>query len=154
MDPELAIKTLRDEFKNECQCSLCRGMCQNRPCWGTPFEIEKIIDAGFGPRLYLDWWAGGFDSNKDLYMPQPAMVGREGDYAPDSWYPQGQCTFLTSEGLCEIHSLKPVEGVVARHDNIQEVGKAELHKLTAQCWDSEKGREVLARWKELCDGEK
>ena len=34
-------------------------MCKYRPCWGTPEELEKIIEAGFSNRLMMDYWAGG-----------------------------------------------------------------------------------------------
>lgn len=148
MDPEQELKNLRNKHKNKRGCETCKDMCRYRPCWGTPFEIEALIDAGFGGQLYLDWWVGGFDgSGDDLYMPQPAMVDREGGYAPDTWHPNRQCTFLTESGQCKLHSLKPVEGAVARHDNFEALDRAVLHGLIARCWDTEKGRAVLERWK-------
>lgn len=152
----MTIEEIRDKHQSECGCEECIDMCKNRPCWGTPFEIRKLIEAGYADRLYLDWWVGGFDGGSDnLYMPQPAMVEREKGYAPDSFWPRGRCTFLNDEDQCEIHSLKPVEGIVASHDNRKEMDELRLHELTARSWDTELGREVLADWKKQVgfDGE-
>jgi Fe-S-cluster containining protein len=98
------------EFKtNECSCATCVGMCEHRPCWGTPEEIEKIIEAGLGDRLMNDYW---IESPQDVQIFSPAIVGYEGRTAP--FMPIGACTFLKN-GLCELHDkgLKPLEGRTA-----------------------------------------
>jgi hypothetical protein len=52
------MKKLKNYKENVCNCNSCKEACAyTRPCWGTPQEIQKIIDAGFGDKLMLDCWA-------------------------------------------------------------------------------------------------
>lgn len=85
-------------------------LCETRPCWGTPADIRKIVDAGFGKRLMFDWWVG---TGSDVEILAPAIVGHEGQEAPS--FPMGKCTFLTEDKKCELHDLglKPLEGAAA-----------------------------------------
>lgn len=94
-----------------CACTTCVQMCEHRPCWPTPAEAQRIIKAGLGGRLMLDYWVG--TPTTDILAP--AIVGREGKPAP--FWPRGRCTFLTVDGKCELHALKlkPLEGRVAHH---------------------------------------
>ena len=43
----------------QCMCSQCKNQCRI-PCLGTPEDIERIIDAGYGDRLALTQWADGY----------------------------------------------------------------------------------------------
>lgn len=49
------------------ECTGCEkgvSMCHNRPCFGSPEEFDKIIDAGFADKLRIDYWAGSPASSK------------------------------------------------------------------------------------------
>lgn len=128
-----------------CSCKTCVKMCEHRPCWGTPEEIKKIIDAGYGSRLMMDYWVGVGEEDTDV--PSPAIVGYEGRRAP--FIPQGRCTFLNAENLCELHDkgLKPLEGRVA---DCKSGSSNSVHRFCAASFDSDEGREVAALfpWKE------
>ena len=125
-----------------CSCSECQAMCQRRPCWPTPLDAQRLIEAGYADRLMLDWW---FDrvQNKTVYVLTPAIVGRESGEAPA--HPSGRCTFLNQENLCDLHDLdlKPTEGRIALcHDRTP----PDLHEQIGQTWDADEGRSVIDRW--------
>lgn len=41
----------------ECKgCTKGIDMCYNRPCWGTPADFAKIIDAGFAKLIQCDYY--------------------------------------------------------------------------------------------------
>jgi hypothetical protein len=84
--------------------------------------MKKLIDAGYGSRLTLDWWSG---EGGEINLLVPSIVGNEGQRA--RWWEVGQCTFLTTDGKCEIHHLKPVEGRIANHKRTPK----SLHKKVA-----------------------
>lgn len=130
--------------ENECSCKICVNMCE-RPCWGTPDEIQKIIDAGFGHKLMIDWWENSVTG--DRYLLCGALVGYEKTYAPSK--PLGKCAFLTKENLCEIHNIKPAEGRVSHCNSL--LGYNQLiqnlrNDLSVQ-WQSEKGKQIFNNWK-------
>jgi hypothetical protein len=110
-------------------------MCKDRPCWGTPEDIKKIIDAGFRDRLMFDYWSG----DPDIYMLAPALVGYEGKNAP--WWPNGKCTFLDQNDRCELHdlNLKPLEGRVACCPDKRVGGEShrKLHYDVAMTWNNQ-----------------
>ena len=87
-------------------------MCQHRPCWPTPDDAQRLVEAGYADRLMVDWWFDR-DKNKTLYLLTPAIMGHESGEAPA--HPEGQCTFLDEAGLCRLHdlNLKPTEGRIA-----------------------------------------
>lgn len=92
-----------------CKCQDCKTQCLTNPCLGTPEDIQKIIDAGYGHRLRSTLWRAGTQylkvTNKEIEMVQP-------------WYDKEKksCTFFTN-GLCELHdkALKPTEGKLSLH---------------------------------------
>lgn len=133
---------LTDYQPVECACNQCVAMCQRRPCWGTPEDIESLLDHGYAHGLMLDYWAGepGFD------IVAPAIVGSESQRAP--FWPVGPCTFLTERNLCALHDggLKPTEGAVADCKDDQQNGVT-LHEQVARTWDTPKGRAVVHRWR-------
>jgi hypothetical protein len=147
------VLALYNAPSSECNCADCVGACEHRPCWGTPDEIKRIIEAGFGNRLMRDWWEGDFRDDCGLLegsinMLQPAIVGHEGQRAP--LWPNGRCTFLTDDGLCELHAagLKPSEGKISICSDKAfaltgfRSGK-ELHEAVARTWDNEQARELV-----------
>ena len=123
-----------------CSCNKCQDMCR-RPCWPLPEEIEGIISAGFGDRLMVDYWCGGFEPEwMEVDIISPALQGSEGGRSP--WWPTGKCTFLDEDNLCELHGIcKPYEGRISRHDNTHD-----QHEIIARCWDSPEGRAAVALW--------
>ena len=134
--------TIPNLKETSCTCKECVGMCKKRPCWGTPEEIEKLIDMGYAHRLMRDYWVGGFDDHKegDVDIVSPAIVGYCGISAP-SW-PKGRCTFLNKEDRCEIYELRPIEARVAHHNQTRGI-----HADVAREWDTYTGRRVAGRWR-------
>lgn len=125
-----------------CNCDVCKAMCR-RPCWGTPAEMTKLIDARYGHRLMLDYWEG-YDR---IYLICPAEKGREGMRARP--FPLGGCVFQLENGFCELHvmGLKPKEGREAFHD-LPEGAGYKLHRDIAEAWDTPVGRILVRRWEE------
>lgn len=133
-------------IESECSCDICSKMC-TRPCWGTPEEIQKIIDAGLGHRLNKDFY--GHSDRDDVNILGPALKGYEGKHCamiPKS--PEG-CTFWKN-GLCELHTLglKPIEGRLAYHDNDKESSTYIHQKMIPEAWDTDLGRSMVKQW---CD---
>ena len=42
-------------LESSCACEKCSRMC-HAPCLGTPEDMQKLMDAGFGKRLMFDDW--------------------------------------------------------------------------------------------------
>lgn len=107
-----------------------------------------MLDAGYADRLMLDWW----QQDEPIAILCGALKGYEGELAPDMPISDDGCTFWV-DGLCQLHEvgLKPLEGRVAHHSNKPD---DKLHGEVAKLWDSEDGRAVIARWRELtgCEG--
>lgn len=125
-----------------CDCPECRAMCTRRPCWPTPADAERLVAAGFGGRLMREWW---FDHSqeKTVFMLTPALAGREGAESPA--HPSGPCTFLTADGLCELHApgLKPTEGRQALCHNRT---PGDLHESIGQTWNNAEALALVQRW--------
>lgn len=119
-------------------------MCKERPCWGTPQELEKIVQAGFGPRLMKDYWIGGGPEGSNINILCGAIPGHEGLDAP--WWPAGQCTFLTNDGKCELHDLelKPSEGKIA---SCKKENSENLHREVAMTWNNEEAQQFISKWR-------
>lgn len=133
---------MEDLKTSECSCETCIQMCY-RPCWGTPDEIQKIIDEGFGNKLMLDYWMDW--NNGDIFLLCGAMVGYEGKTAP--YWPKGRCAFLTKNNECEVHTIKPFEGRVGScNSEIKDEWKEIRHKIALE-WNSEYGKEIIEKWK-------
>lgn len=139
--------------ETECSCLECQSMC-TRPCWGTPENIQKLIDAGFGNRLYADYWCGRRVEDSDINMIQPALKDFEHGIAP--FWPRTEkgCTFW-KDGLCELHDkgLKPIEGKLAdcsknssKLDEEKSKYGMTCHEMVARTWDSEEGRTLYENW--------
>lgn len=132
------------------RCPRCVRMCEERPGWPTVAEAGALMEKGYGGRLMLDWWVM-LSVPDDVYVLSPAIVDREGRYAPEG-IPDGRCTFLTRDGLCELHEAgKPLECAVADcrlEDTKRDRGA--VNRMKARIvgdWSSEAGRALVARWK-------
>lgn len=143
-----------------CSCSTCQSMCK-RPCWPTPSEVLKLIEAGHAHKLMLDYWVGNFGPEKysfDTMVVCPANPGKESisiadggifsffDFFGDSGGICSGCVFQV-EGLCSLHDahLKPAEGRVAHC----QVKNTDLHEQVARTWDTDEGRAVVIKWCEI-----
>jgi hypothetical protein len=146
---------LSDYKITECSCDKCKQMCLRRPCWGTPKEIENIIKAGFGDRLMIDYWKEGFDFSND-FEPEdtkilsPAIKGYEKEMAPTK--PLGKCTFLTTDGRCELHEhgLKPLTGKLAICDPLalETKNALSIHEEVAKTWRAKSAQKLVKIFEE------
>ncbi len=136
---------LEDLPESECACAVCQAMCA-KPCWPTPEEAEALMRNGFAKRLMLDYWVAS-RHNEDIELLCPAHRGCEGKPAPFMPTSNGGCTFFEN-GLCLLHNrkLKPIGGRVATCK--RQVGIEVAHMIATK-WDTDKGREIVAKWKKL-----
>jgi hypothetical protein len=141
-------------IENECQCENCKEACRTRPCWPTPAEVEKLIDAGHGPMLMVDWWGTSafYDVDQDILVLCPAGQGREGADAAElrTWLdlePQ-PCVMHTPEGLCKLHGpLKPTEG---RYGGpCEPTPGGNIHGGVADSWNNPEALRLVHRWMQL-----
>ncbi len=115
-------------------------MC-HAPCCGTPDEMHKLMEAGYGERLMVDDWPDGPP------MIKPAMKGYEGKISPWNTRSDEGCTFW-KEGKCQLHSsgLKPLQGKLAHHSlEFNEISAIENAIVAA--WETERASEVIDMWK-------
>lgn len=162
----------------ECKgCKVGIGYCYHRPCWGTPEEFDKILDAGYASKVQLEFWhqaslgidnililapavhlevgAGDFDIFNILFGDDNKTPRSEREYQSEhnggkvaNMDPLGKCAMLTEDNLCELHSkgLKPVEG----RDSCCKVDPdRDSHKGIALLWDTDYGKSVVEKWKQL-----
>lgn len=153
-----------------CACEPCRAMCK-RPCWPTPAEAVRLMDAGYASRLMLDSLARENERDeKDriliLCPANPGMGGKEVDYdevyrlvrlgmiamqlgntPPRKALPIFKgCTFYY-RGKCRLHDdgLKPLEGRLAHHGEQWHKSGGEIHVEVGGLWDSKAGRALETR---------
>lgn len=136
-------------METTCACETCINMCRTRVCWGTPEDALKLIKAGFGNRLMNDYWLGGRydDGYSDISLLCPASTGYDGLMAPEERKLLGPCVFLTSEGMCELHTLglKPTECRLAIH----QMGSGDIdtnHRDAAMSWNNEEAQRLVYDW--------
>lgn len=132
------IQSISNTRLNDCDCSTCKAMCSKAPCLGTPEDILKLIEHGYIARLKVTHWAAGipYGMNRIIRMVQPEQK------------PDGKCTFLSEEGLCQLHELglKPTEGKLASHqptavDHFSKTLSAQI----AQSWEAEENQLTLVK---------
>jgi hypothetical protein len=119
-------------------------MC-TRPCFGTVKDIQKLIDAGYGEKLTLDFHCG---KNPDaiIFILTPALKGHEGKATPYIPCSKLGCTFYRY-GKCDLHrsGLKPTGGKLAIHDNKFDRDNT-LSNEISEMWNSEEGRTLVEKW--------
>lgn len=120
-----------------CDCDICKSMCHRTPCLGTPEDIEKIIDAGFGHKIMGTIWGTGklMGWTKHLItMFQPQM--------------NNTCVFLENN-LCTLRGcgLKPTEGKLAHHTRTNEHNMADrsIAWNVAKTWLAPENQETINR---------
>jgi len=119
--------------KFECTCDHCKKACTYKPGWFMPGEAEiaakhmgLTMQEFFDQYLGVDWWT----DNDDIFVLAPALVGEEtgSEYPGD---PKGRCVFFNSDGLCDIHPVKPYECVKLICDDKE---TAKRHEKVAMAW--------------------
>ena len=127
-----------------CSCDICVKMCEH-PCWATPEEATKLIQAGYGNKLMNDYWVGDrFDNpNYDIQLLCPAEKGREGLTA--KFFPINSCIFFNNN-KCDLHNLglKPLEGRIVDHQQKEEY--KDLHKKIAMMWNNKEAQKIVEEW--------
>ena len=103
-----------------CRCERCISACRRDPGRLVPADVKRIaafLKLSEGELLagYLVRIAGG-GKNGHIHFLAPAKLkaGRylavPGSTVPDYYaHENGRCVFLTEEGLCCIHEVKPFE---------------------------------------------
>ncbi len=138
-----------------CTCDKCQDLCRH-PCWPTPDEAQRLIDAGYGAELMLEWRERGGAPGVYTRMLCPALPGHEGFYAPepteqDDWAFYGEskrCIMQTPDGLCRLHALelKPLEGRLA--SGCQPYRGVPVRRAIAQLWATPRGQDVVSQWRQ------
>lgn len=135
--------------KESCTCPKCKSACKTRPCWPTPSDAQKLIDAGYGDKLMLEWWRGEIEEeeDRDIYFLCPALGGFEEQQAP--YYPIGHkpCVFFNKDELCDLHNenLKPTQGRETIHSQPESEADAIVAKA-ARSWDTPEGKALIEVW--------
>lgn len=90
----------------ECNCERCKNQCRT-PCLGTPQDILRLVESGYGNRVEPSLWAVGMVLGR-YPLPIPMIQARQ--------EANGFCTFY-HDGVCELHNLelKPTEGTLSHH---------------------------------------
>lgn len=109
----------------ECSCRICKFMCKQSPCFPTPSDTLKLIEAGHKDKLVVTGYLGmGFV----MWVVAPIQTTHG-------------CIFHNREGLCELHApgLKPTEGKLAIHDRADEG----LRESICETWSTNEGIAVI-----------
>jgi hypothetical protein len=133
-------KTLYAKYppSEPCSCEICVNFCQ-RPGWWTVEEAGKVIDAGLGDRMMLE-----FAPDRSFGVLSPAFKGNECNYAFQIFSKNG-CTFL-SEGLCELYNsgLQPLE---CRYCHHRRKGQGlKCHLDIEKDWDTDRAKRLIIKW--------
>jgi hypothetical protein len=163
------------------ECKGCQAgidMCKKaRPCFGTPEEFDKIIDAGYADKLRIDYYAGlpaesriklediiedspFAELQKQLYHYQQKKHNpHEEDVEMLSggtdrdtnyrapWMPSGTCKLLTEDDKCMLHDAGLKPHQGANSCCKEEQSTAEDNLYYANLWATPKGLEVIEKFK-------
>lgn len=132
----------------ECHCKKCKAMC-HAPCCGSVEDFERLIEAGYADRLMLDDLPSDPNGGD---MLKPALRGHEGRRSPWETSSVEGCTFWNRSGKCDLHNLglKPTQGRLAIHDNPNCIPDSKrFASLSKEDWESDRGLQLIKRWKTL-----
>lgn len=137
---------------SSCTCEKCIDMCNRRPCWGTPSDIERIIESGFIDHLMREYWA---TKNGNLYMIVPAIVGFELRTSPYWLRVKNRCSLLDSNNRCKINHIKPIEGrkAICLDNTKYNIQIDRLHMNIYRTWDTKFGSKVLKIWEDYVNAD-
>ena len=142
------LELLATVKESECACKQCKRMCV-RPCFPTPDDAERLIEAGYGNRLMLDWHCGIKEGDRRTFLLVPALSEHEAKQAPYIPYSEKGCTFW-NYGKCDLHNkkLKPLGGRLAHHDNLPQFADIPggIGGAIAELWKSDRGQQVVRGW--------
>lgn len=127
------IKQKTGDKENSCTCKNCVRACKTNPCIGTPYDILRLLKAGYGHRLRPTEWAV-----MRLVAGEPSIHLLAPKQRAD-----GSCTFFRN-GFCELHTLglKPTEGKLM---NCKKKTTPELNlaHAVARTWDMQMNAPVM-----------
>jgi hypothetical protein len=132
-------------IESNCDCLICSKMCRS-PCNGTPSDMQKLIDHGFGDRLMFDDWPEESEISECI---KPALKGHEGKRSPWEVSTFEGCTFW-KDGKCELHDLdlKPTQGKLSHH-SLNYIQNNEIADFIKRSWKNPLAEEVINNWKKL-----
>jgi Fe-S-cluster containining protein len=118
-------------------CDQCVSACLVKPGWFLPGEAERVaehlgltLEELFETKLAVDWWEDTGEG--DIFLLSPAIHGElPGTEFPAT--PNGKCVFLTEDGKCSIHEVKPHE-CRQYWCGEEEEGAFKRHRETALAW--------------------
>jgi Fe-S-cluster containining protein len=127
--------------RESCTCPKCVSCCERRPGWFKPGEAEKVaaflgltLQELFDTKLEADYWINDSGEPNTLLLA-PARVGHpSGTVSRDTWSPTGRCVFLSAEGRCSIHAVKPFECAVAFCGDGPVDLEGSAHQVAADAW--------------------
>ena len=127
-----------------CSCETCQNMCQV-PCWGSPAEIQKLLDLGYGDKMMLAERDHPKQKGRCIAVISPAKGGREGK---DNIATETACVFQSNEGLCGLHNIcKPIEGRLAICNNTAKSRQpVDLRDRVAEMWDTPEAQALVRDW--------
>ena len=148
-----------ENYSPTCQCERCQGMCKRIPCKGTPTEMQRIIDAGLGYQLQLDWWSfSDFDLTlgksrelKKVYILAPGIKWTDGANYPRDIFKPCECQLFIG-GKCQVHGKKPLLGRIARcgrdadNDIFADFYNA-VALIVVLMWSRPEGKKVIRDWR-------
>ena len=121
-----------------CKCVNCKNQCLTCSCLGTPDDIEKIIDAGYGDSIMPTDWAAGIvmGVTKDVIEMYQLKFTKTG-------------CIMFENGLCKLHDkgLKPTEGKLSHHTHKIDTfnAKKSLSWAVAKEWLRPENKETIMR---------
>jgi len=102
-----------------CRCERCTSACRNDPGRLVPTDLKKIAAfLGISEKALKDTYLVRIPAAKNIRVfflaPAKIKAGRllaaPGALVPDYYEGEkGRCIFLSPEGLCAIHEVKPFE---------------------------------------------
>lgn len=129
--------------ETSCDCQECKDMCSNRPCWPMVKEAEKMLDAGWGKKMMLDYWVR---YPEDVFLLCGAVENHEKKRAP--YNPAKQCVLQDKKTKkCKVYDIRPLEARIASHDSDSSKTQEVREFVIVKDWDTDEGRALVARWK-------
>jgi len=151
------MKKLKDYNPSACSCNGCQAACMSSPCFPTPEQVERLINAGYKEDLRISFWAdvtaqGADDKKFDIFKQLRIVVAPKskgkivvGDniLSPCSLFKDGKC-MLHNKGL------KPLEGTLIDH-NMTQQDTVDIRNMVCDTWVSDKGVEILKLFEDDAD---
>ena len=122
------IKELSGAKEVECSCDTCKSMCKTCPCIGTPYDIGRLVDAGYKDKLANTTLASDFVMQ--TFGKPVEIIGLKFDEKT------GHCVMLDEKGLCKLHNLdlKPLEGRTASCNKNNMVSNSKIYTQICVEW--------------------